>query len=230
MGEWDARHLLPVDEKIMPFVDISNIACGGHAGSKDIIAKTIEIANRNSVKIGAHPGFEDRENFGRKYILLKRHELENSLKKQLTDFFEVCKEQNTQPYHIKTHGALYHACNQKEMEAEALIDVIEEMCPDLILFVAPDSLLEKMAGKAGIKTMAESFIDRRYNDDGSLVSRSEPDAVILDAATAKGQFDLLSSGKIVTKSGATMPLMTETACIHGDNPNILQILQAIRNA
>ncbi len=230
MGEWDAPHLTPVDEKIMPFVDMSNIACGGHAGSKKIIASTIEIASRYKVNIGAHPGFEDRENFGRKYLSLKRFELENSLKKQLTDFLEVCEKQNVKPFHIKAHGALYHACNKRELEAEVLIDVMKELCPDIIILVAPQSLLEIKAGKEGISTMTESFIDRRYNDDGSLVSRSEPEAVILDTKIAKGQFDLLLSGKVVTKSGVTLAIKTETACIHGDNPNCLQILQAISHA
>ncbi len=230
MGEWDAPHLTPYDDEIMPYVDMCNIACGGHAGSKKIIAMTIDAATRNDVKVGAHPGFEDRKNFGRKYIPLRQQDLSSSLKKQLTVFLSMCSKLNIQPYHIKVHGALYHACNQRNMEAETLIDVIKELCPKLIILVAPDSVLEAKAKIEEINAMSESFIDRRYNDDLTLVSRSEKGAVILDANVAKKQFDLLSSGNIVTKTGNTNILLSDTACIHGDNPNCLAILEAIRNA
>lgn len=228
MGEWDASHLIPRDEEIMPYIDLCNIACGGHAGSKQIIGLTIELALKQNVKIGAHPGYEDRKHFGRKYIPLKANELTVSLRKQINAFLTVCEKQKIQPYHIKAHGALYHACNNLKMEADVFVGAIKELCPGLVVLVAPGSLLEENAKSEGLNTMAESFIDRMYNDDLSLVSRSEPNAVILNARDAREQYDLLSSGKICTNSGKTTALISETACIHGDNPKCMQILKAIR--
>jgi len=229
MGEWDAPHLTPMDEAIMPYVDMCNIACGGHAGSELIMASTMNLATEYNVKIGAHPGYEDREHFGRKYMPLTSDQLTQVLNKQLSEFLSICNATNVNPYHIKAHGALYHACNYRDLEAEVLINVIKELCPKLVLLVAPDSLLEDKAKEEGLVTMAESFIDRRYNDDLTLVSRSESDAVITDEATAAKQFDSLSRGQIVTRSGKTKPLSSDTACIHGDNPNCLEILKAFRN-
>lgn len=228
MGEWDAPHLTPCDDEIMPFVDMCNIACGGHAGTAEIIEQTIALAIKNNVKIGAHPGFHDSENFGRKYILLNQRDLYNSLKCQLEIFLYICDSLDANPFHIKAHGALYHACNKNELESYVFIETIKELCPDLTILVAPGSLLEDAAKREGLSTLSESFIDRRYNHDLSLVSRSEVSAVITDAMTAKEQFELLSYGEIITNSGLKRELISQTACIHGDNPNCVQILNAIR--
>jgi len=149
MGEWDAPHLMPIDDEIMPYIDMCNIACGGHAGTEKIMAMTIDSALRNEVKIGAHPGYEDRVHFGRKYIPLRSAELKNSLEKQLNIFLSVCSKQNVEAFHIKAHGALYHACNQNESEAEVFINVIKDLCPQLTVLVAPGSLLESKAGNEG---------------------------------------------------------------------------------
>lgn len=230
MGEWDAPHLLPIDEELMPYVDLCNIACGGHAGSEKIMALTLNFAMQNGVKIGAHPGYEDRTNFGRIYISLPSKELLDSLKIQLDLFLTICSRHNAEPHHIKAHGALYHACNQNEEEAEVLLKVVKAHCPQLLILVAPGSLLETKAKNEGLRTLAESFIDRRYSDDLSLISRTELDAVIEDEHEAKDQFDKLSEGKIITKSGHISTLISQTSCIHGDNPNCLGILKKIRYA
>ena len=229
MGEWDAPHLNPCDEEIMPLVDMCNIACGGHAGAKQIIKTTLDLANLNNVRIGAHPGYEDRANFGRKYIPLSQSDLIVSITKQLELFLSICNTQNVTPHHVKAHGALYHACNQNKKEAEALLFVLSKLCPDVVVLVAPESQLEKIARSEGFSTMSESFIDRAYTDDLLLVSRSEPAAVIQDIEVAKKQYEALSKGKILTKSGKVKTLISSTACIHGDNPHCVQILKSIRN-
>jgi UPF0271 protein len=229
MGEWDAPHLNPCDDKIMPFVDLCNIACGGHAGNKEIIESSIQLATANSVKIGAHPSFEDRLNFGRKYLPLSEVKLHSSINKQIELFLTVCDIQNVIPFHIKAHGALYHACNQNNKEAKILIKVIKQLCPNLILLVAPESLLENLAKAEGLITLAESFIDRKYNDDLSLVSRSEPKAVILNIEEAKKQYEALKNGHVITRSGKSKIICSKTSCIHGDNPNCVQILKSIRD-
>ena len=226
MGEWDAPHLKPCDEDIMPLVDMCNIACGGHAGTKQIIQKTIELAITNNVRIGAHPSFEDRPNFGRKYMPLSKSELNTSITKQIEFFLSICSSQKVSVHHVKAHGALYHACNQNTKEAKVLVSVISKLCPEVIVLVAPESKLEKIARKEGLTTMAESFIDRRYTEDLLLVSRTEFGAVIHDIEIAKKQYETLSLGKIITQSGKVKSLKTSTACIHGDNPQCVQILKS----
>ena len=143
-------------------------------------------------------------------------------------FLSICSAQNVNAYHLKAHGALYHACNNNRKEAEALISVVSKLCPNIIVFVAPESELEKIARSENLATMTESFIDRRYNDDLSLVSRKETGAVIHDIKEAKKQFDDLSLGQITTQSGKIRILKTSTACIHGDYPQCVQILKSIR--
>jgi len=229
MGEWDAPHLNSIDDAIMPLVDMCNIACGGHAGTKQIIQITIELASTNHVKIGAHPSYEDRLSFGRKYLSLSQSELIISITRQIEFFLSICSSSNVSVHHIKAHGALYHACNQNSKEAEALVSAISKLCPDVIVLVAPQSKLEKIARLEGLTTMAESFIDRLYNDDLLLVSRTEVGAVIQDVSVANKQYDTLSSGKVITKSGKIKTLNTSTACIHGDNPKCVQILKSIRD-
>jgi len=229
MGEWDAPHLTSCDEDIMPLVDMCNIACGGHAGSKRIIQTTIDLANANNVKVGAHPSFEDRPNFGRKYISISQIKLKRSLTQQLELFLSICYAQSINAFHVKAHGALYHACNQNKKEAETLVSVILKLCPDILVLVAPDSKLEKIARSEGIKTMTESFIDRKYNDDLTLVSRTNPESVIQDIKEAKKQYEALCAGKIITKSGEVKILNTSTVCIHGDNPQCVKILKSIRS-
>lgn len=229
MGEWDAPHLEAVDASIMPLVDMCNIACGGHAGSREILMQTIELAKTHQTKVGAHPGFEDRANFGRSYQDIPAENLLDSIEKQLDLFLEACSQLNVVPSHVKAHGALYHACNHKQKEAEVLIEAMLKTGEELHLLVGPNSLLEKLAAENGINTMTESFIDRMYNDDLSLVSRLEDDAVILDPEKALTQFRNLREGQVWTRSGIQKSLITNTACIHGDNTRCLDILTLIQS-
>ena len=227
MGEWDAPHLEKMDHKIMPLIDLSNVACGGHAGSKNIIEETLRCAKDHGIKVGAHPGYPDRINFGRSYISFDQYLLSDTLKNQLDLFFSSCVKIGIDPFHIKAHGALYHACNHRKPEAELMIQLIADLYPDIMLLVTPGSLLASLAKNHHIKTMSESFIDRQYTEELSLVPRNEQNAVITDVKQAQKQFNLLSIGKITTRKGTVKNLISKTACIHGDNPNCLSILNAI---
>lgn len=229
MGEWDAPHIYPIDASIMPWIDLCNVACGGHAGNKNIMETTVALAIENKTKIGAHPGFEDRVNFGRKYIDLPPTKLYDSISKQLEAFLTICSSNNVEPYHIKAHGALYHACNENEKESETFIKVVSQYCPTLCLLVTAGGKLEKLATLEGLHSLSESFIDRRYNNELTLLPRKESNAIIENVSEAKKQYELLNSGKIKTVSNRIYTLSTDTACIHGDNPKCLEILKSIRN-
>lgn len=229
MGEWDAPHLDDIDAQLMEMIDVSNIACGGHAGSESIIRKTIKLAKTQNVKVGAHPSYIDREHFGRQYISTSPEELRVILNNQIDLFLRICKEEDVKPYHVKPHGALYHACNFRKIESEVLVDLMKSEYIDLILFVYPNSRLEGKARLSGLKTMKESFIDRRYESDLTLMPRSKSKkALITNTEEANAQYNRLSTGEVVVPSGEYMALDSETACIHGDNPNALSILKMIK--
>lgn len=228
MGEWDAPHLTPCDDKLMPYIDLCNIACGGHAGNQQIIEDTIRLAHIHNVKVGAHPGYEDKVNFGRKYHSFSEKNLIDILNRQLDLFLAVCADNNTTPFHVKAHGALYHTCNQNQKEADLFVKILQDKCPSLIVLVAPNSLMIEALDKVGMEYWVESFIDRKYNDNLSLVARSEENSVITNVQEAHTQFLKLSSGQIQTKSGNAAILQSKTACVHGDNPMAIEILKAIR--
>jgi len=229
MGEWDAPHLENQDPQIMPYIHLCNVACGAHAGSRAIMKQTIELAMENDVRVGAHPGYADKHNFGRAYIELSEQKLKDLLRSQMDLFLDTADTLDAKPYHIKPHGALYHACNHSEMEMNVLIDIMKNEYPNLVLLVFPDSMLHKVGVSEHLNLMAESFIDRLYTDELKLVSRSKRRAVITDEDTAKDQYDTLVLSKITTQSGSTKKLISQTACIHGDNPNVLSILKSIHH-
>lgn len=227
MGEWDAPHLTNRDHEIMPYIDLCNIACGGHAGSRNIIRHTIELAKSEEVQVGAHPGYVDRVSFGRKYHQMTESALAEMLTNQIDLFLSVCEDMEVVPYHIKPHGALYHTCNHQEMEMLVLIDVIKMKYSHLTLLVFPDSNLHKSAITEGLTTMTESFIDRKYTEDLKLASREVQGSVITSVQEAETQFMSLRNGNVKTIDHKTREMKSETTCIHGDNPNVIDILKAI---
>lgn len=228
MGEWDAPHLDYLDDKIMPMIDISNIACGGHAGSKVIIKHTLTLAKKYNIKVGAHPSFLDRDRFGRSIIDVDPRLLYENIKNQIDLFLECCEETGIQPFHIKPHGALYHSCNKNKKEAQVLIDIMA-LYPELTLFVLPESQLYDKAIEANILVMTESFVDRTYTDELNLLDRTKKNSLITDAETASKQFEMLSCGKVSTQSKKVKQIHSMTTCIHGDNPSVISILEEIKS-
>ena len=229
MGEWNAPHLSYVDNKIMPLIDLCNVACGAHAGSEVIMKHTINLARKNDVKVGAHPGYNDPKEFGRNYVIMDRQNLTDLVQSQIDLFLNCCSTMNVTPHHVKPHGALYHACQNGELETEVLLDLMKNQYPELKLFVSPNSALSDLASKENIFTLRESFLDRSYNNDLTLMSRNIDGSVIVNNIEALDQYHLLSKGQIRDSSGSIFTLISDSACIHGDNPNVLSILKTIRN-
>jgi len=227
MGEWNAPHVKFLDDQIMPLVDMCNIACGAHAGSLVLMKYTVDLAKKHNVLIGAHPGYNDRENFGRVYNKMKPEELYDLINEQIDSLNSICNIMNADLYHIKPHGALYHACNNNEEESEVLCDVISQNWNKNTLVCAPGSLLMKKAQQKGIRVLKETFIDRRYENDLSLVSRTKENAVITELEEAIDQYESLKKGFLTTVDDTKAKIISETCCIHGDNPEVLNILKAI---
>lgn len=214
------------DEDIMGLISSCNIACGGHAGSKESIANTINLATENKVSIGAHPSYPDKENFGRKAINISATALRLTLIDQLRFILEQAKIQQAIIQHIKPHGALYNDLKKDKQKAEVVVDVIKEMNPLLTLVAPPRSAVKEIAQENGLNVKTEGFADRAYEDDFSLRPRLRPGAVLTDKkAILKQVMDMVLENKIDLGEGKVLKQKFDTICIHSDTKNSLTILR-----
>lgn len=212
------------DEGLMPLIQACNIACGGHAGNIQEIQKTIALAKRSGVHIGAHPSYPDRDYFGRRSLNIKASQLYQSLNDQI----QLLQDQLAGEYlhHIKPHGALYHDCVNLKSTAQIFLEVVEKTCPDTIILTAPKSELGAMAKKRGYKVWKEAFLDRAYTATGQLLSRSKKGAVLsTPEAIKKRILDLTQKGGVYSNDGQWIPLVADTYCVHGDHPNATDLLK-----
>lgn len=205
------------DAELLDLVTSANIACGGHAGSEEIMRRTIQLAIERGVALGAHPGYEDRENFGRREMDLPLEEVTALIERQIRVLANFATEAGARLHHVKPHGALYNQASRDALLAAAVIEGVMRVSRGLIIYAMPHSELAKAARSAGMTLWAEGFADRRYRDDGSLVPRSEPGAVIEDVGEAVAQALQLAGNGIV-----------QTICVHGDGPDAVDFLRAIR--
>ncbi|MEP0368134.1 MAG: 5-oxoprolinase subunit PxpA [Cyclobacteriaceae bacterium] len=217
------------DHLIMPFLDACSIACGGHAGDEDSMKLTVELALTNNVSIGAHPSFPDKDNFGRAMMKISPDRLTESLYNQVTDLAVICKNAGTNLTHIKTHGALYNLATKDVTTARLILDALKDFRH--IPFLAPDqSIFSLLAKTNSWKVKTEAFADRRYNEDRSLMSRSQEDAVITDPRLAQAQvLSIVKKGWAKSINDTKVNLRAETFCVHGDNPNAVEILKALKD-
>lgn len=213
---------------LMPLISSCNIACGGHAGSVEIMDHVIALAIQHNVKIGAHPSFEDRENFGRVVLDISDDTLQQSLVSQLGLFKQRVDLQHGTMHHVKPHGALYNLIAVNEEKAEVVVKAIQEVFDDVKLYVPFDSVIAEIAQQAGIEIIYEAFADRNYYDDLTLVSRKETNALLTDPTEIVEHVSRMASqSKVKTISGKEQSIKAETFCIHGDNENVLEILKAL---
>lgn len=213
------------EAQLMPLVSSCNIACGGHAGNKAIMRSTIQLAKKHGAKIGAHPGYPDTEKFGRVVLNIPIEELIRSIKDQLRVFTQILKEEGGELHHIKPHGALYNELAKNETLAKAFLQAIEPYTSGVFLYVPPGSVIEKLAKISGVMVKREAFADRNYNDDLSLVSRSDKNALIMEPKQVLSHLKvMINEGVVETVSGKKIGILAETFCVHGDTPSALKIL------
>lgn len=207
------------ESRLFPYISSCNIACGGHAGDEGSIRKVIELANKFEVKIGAHPSFPDKENFGRVAMDISSKELRNSIVKQLRLFASIASEYNIEVHHVKAHGALYNLAVGNQEMADLVVKATQEVL-NVPIYAPFNSEMAHKAKALGTKVIFEAFADRNYNDDLTLVSRSKPDALIHDAdAMLKHVLEILQSSRVTTVNGRSRPLKANTFCIHSDTQN-----------
>ncbi|GGA83064.1 5-oxoprolinase subunit PxpA [Puia dinghuensis] len=224
---------IETDAAIFPFISSANIACGAHAGDADIMRRTVELALRHGVAIGAHPSYPDRARFGRVDILgegLSISQLEDSLYEQLRVLDEVCRGLGVHMHHVKPHGALYNRAAKDAAVSELIARAVADFDGSLLLYGLSGSLMEPAAVAGGLGFVSEVFADRTYRFDGSLTPRTEPGALITDGAAAVAQvLRLVGEGRVVT-AGGEIAIKAETVCLHGDGAHAVEFAELIHGA
>jgi 5-oxoprolinase (ATP-hydrolysing) subunit A len=229
LGESSKFHSTKNDPLLLEIVNSANIACGYHAGDKPTMEKTIEISKKNNVSIGAHPSFNDPENFGRKRINLSSNEIKKLVIDQINILSNIADDKGTKVTHIKPHGALNNmACENYDL-AKVISESIIEINKELIFLVPTGSQMEKAGKKLGIKIATEIFADRNYEDDGNLVSRSKKNALVTDPEIAKKNIiKMVESQALNCYSGKQIPCQIDSICVHGDGKNAVITAKQIR--
>ena len=230
LGEKSKHHSNKRDPDLLEIVNSANVACGFHAGDDESMSQVIEISKKNGVSIGAHPSFNDPQNFGRKRINLSS----NQIRKLIIDQYEILQkiagDHGETVTHIKPHGALNNmACEDIEL-ATTLAKAINEISKDLIYLVPTGSKMEKAAKKLDMKIACEIFADRNYEDDGNLVSRKKVHALITDPEQAKKHvLSMVKNQSLNCHSGKQIPCEIDSVCIHGDNKSSLATAKSIKD-
>ncbi len=208
---------MPNDAAIMPYISSANIACGYHAGDEETICRTIELCLKYNVAIGAHPGFDDKPNFGRVPVHLSAEEIYQLMWNQLVTINDICKEKKTRLHHVKPHGALYNmAASDIQISAE-IARALLDFNPKLILYGLSGSILIDVANAAGLKTANEVFADRTYQANGSLTPRTHEHALIDKVEKGIEQvMQMITTNSVKTITGQVIPIKADTICIHGD--------------
>lgn len=228
MGE--LRELIEdgTQEAVMASLTSVNVACGGHAGDEFMMHITIEQALQMNVAVGAHPGYADRENFGRIELKLSPEAIADSVYEQVCTLDRVAKECGAQVGHVKAHGALYNRAVGDREVAAAIAVGVGRWRTDVVLLGLAGSLMLDVFREAGFAVAAEAFVDRRYEGNGTLRSRKLPDALITDPGEAARQaLRIVERGSVIAADGTVVPVRPETLCVHGDSPGAAKIAAAV---
>ena len=216
---------MDTDASIFPFLSSCNIACGAHAGDDGTMRRTVGLALRHDVAIGAHPSYPDRENFGRIDVLGKTLSLDDLaplLREQLQRLQDICHAAGTRLRHVKPHGALYNRAAHDPVVAGIVVRTVAGFDPSLLFYGLSGSEMRRAADAAGLRFVSEVFADRTYQPDGSLTPRSQPDALIDDPGKAVAQvLRMTKQGNVMTSLGS-VSIVAETICLHGDGAHAVE--------
>ncbi len=230
MGEGFGPWKMGDDAELLDVVTSANIACGFHAGDPDVMAQTMRLAHDRGVGIGAHPGFMDKQGFGRRRMSLSTDELANLVAYQLGAAQAVARSVGGRVRHLKLHGALANMASEDPEMARACYSAALKVQPDIIVMVLAATAQEQAVRDLGCEWAGEIFADRAYNDDATLVDRRLPGAVLHDAEIAAERIlGMLSEGAIITESGKRIPTRIDTICLHGDTPSAVRMAHGIRS-
>jgi 5-oxoprolinase (ATP-hydrolysing) subunit A len=219
------------DAAMLEIVSSANVACGGHAGDADTMRATVRAAKAAGVVVGAHPGFADRENFGRKRLMLPPEELDQSIREQVRALVEVAEEEGWPVRYVKLHGALANMAAEEPAVMALCLAAVEGLVQDMAVLAIDNSVQVEVAEALGYRTIREAYADRAYQFGGLLVPRQMPGAVLHDsAAIAERAVRLATKGEIVAADGAVFSTTANSLCIHGDTPDAVAIARAVKDA
>lgn len=229
MGESFGPWVKGDDASLLEIVTSANIACGFHAGDPDVMAKTMASAVSNNVGLGAHPGFDDLQGFGRRRLNLPRETLRNLIQYQIGAAQAMARAAGGLLRHVKLHGALANMASEDVAMARTCYEAVLDIAPDAVIMVLAQTAQEEAATALGCAWAGEIFADRAYNDDATLVDRSQPGAVIHDAKVAADRMlAMLRAGAIITDTGKHLPSRIDTICLHGDTSGAVSIAREVR--
>lgn len=229
LGESFGNYTIGMDEEILKFVSSANVACGWHAGDPMVMEKTVALAKEFGTAVGAHPGFPDLMGFGRRNMAVTPEEAKAYVKYQLGALQAFAKAHGVKIQHVKPHGALYNMAAVDEKLAKAMCEAVYEVDKDIIFMGLAGSKMITAAEETGLKAASEVFADRAYNDDGTLVSRKLPGAVIKDKDLAiQRVVRMVKEGKVESINGKDIDIKADSICVHGDNPKALEFVKNIR--
>lgn len=230
-GEGFGIYNFGADELIFKYVTSVNIACGFHAGDPNTIQKTVDLAMKNNLSIGAHPSFPDLLGFGRREMNLSYDEIKNHMLYQLGALYAFVRVSKGRMTHVKPHGALYNMAVKDLKIARAIVDAVYEFDSNLMIVGLPKSALVTYAIDHGLKVAIEGFADRAYDDDGTLVPRNLNGAVLEDAnEVAQRAVRMIKESRVKSVTGKEIEIKIDTLCVHSDTPNAAIIAMKVREA
>ncbi|MCH2451288.1 MAG: LamB/YcsF family protein [Gracilimonas sp.] len=216
LGEFYGMYDEVRDSRIMPFISSCNIACGFHSGDPVTIMKTVKLALKNEVAIGAHPSYPDLQGFGRRIMNLSSEELEACVLYQVSALKGITESMGGSLHHVKPHGALYNHAAENEETAIGVVKAIVRIKDDMLIYAPANSVLSSIAEDAGLRVRREVFADRRYEDNLSLRSRKLKGAVLEQKEHVLKQLAGFLDGVVHTHDGLELPIEAETICLHSD--------------
>jgi UPF0271 protein len=223
-GAWS----LGADRELFTFISSANIACGWHAGDPAVMERTVALALGAGLALGAHPGYPDIQGFGRRSMSMSDEEIYGAVLFQIGALSAFALAAGTRLRHVKAHGALYNDAARSPLAAKAIARAVAAFDPGLMLVGLPSSEMERAAGEFGLAYSREFFADRGYRDDGSLVPRSEPGALIHDEVICVERvLRMVREGTVISVTGREIPVRADTVCLHGDNPEAIAFARAL---
>jgi UPF0271 protein len=229
VGESYGPYKMGSDEDLFPLITSANIACGFHAGDPGTMRRTLDLAVKFNVAVGAHPGYPDRLHFGRIALPYPYQEVADFILYQVGALQAMAESAGIKLQHIKLHGALYHLAAEDKRLAETLLDAVVRLHDALIVIGPDNSVLQAEAEERGLDFAVEGFADRGYTDEGKLVPRGKPNSIVHEpAAAAEQAIQMVRERKITTVTGKAIEAKISTICIHGDTPGAARIAKAVR--
>lgn len=230
LGESFGNYTFGDDSAVLSSVSSANVACGFHGGDPHGIRATCAAAFSAGVTIGAHPGYRDLAGFGRRFIEYEQDELADEIIYQIGAVQALARSVGSAVRYVKPHGALYHAIARLEGQAQAVVRAVRDTDPDLPLLVPPGSVIERVAGEAGVRTFTEAFADRAYAPDGSLVPRTVSGAMLSREAAIAQAVRIATTGRVTAVDGTEIEVRADSICLHGDRPAAVRLARDIRAA